>query len=107
MVGFDLPVGAGAAFEDGLGVIHFIDAAEMLGILHDKTQQLIEQLWIRHDAAPAKVDEALVEAIALGAPAVFVDQQVGVSPPALVRYTQTEEHPQPASIERRDADAVL
>src|SRR6185437_3742539 len=69
-----LGVRAGAAREDGAGMGDLRRAAEMGGVLGDEGDDLLEQIGIGHDGAPAEIDESLVEAVALRAPAILVDQ---------------------------------
>src|SRR6185503_9366366 len=50
-----LAMGAGAARQDGAGVLDLGDAAEMLGILAGERDDLVEQLGIGHDRALAAI----------------------------------------------------
>jgi hypothetical protein len=61
----------------------------------------------RSHLAQAEIDQPLVEAVALGAPAVLLHQHVVVAPPALVVALQAVEHVEHAEVDRGHGDAVL
>src|SRR3546814_3949442 len=61
-----------------------LQAAERFGVVVSQREDLLQQVLVRGHHALAEVDQAVVHAIALGAPAVLVDQHVGILAPALV-----------------------
>src|SRR5260370_34759102 len=93
---------AGSAREDLARVQHLVDATEMTRILIDQHQDLLEEIGVRNDGAFAEIDEALVEAVALGPPTVLVDQHTRIEAPALVLALQAPQHAQEAAEQGRD-----
>ena len=83
-MGVYLPLGAGAAREDGAGVLHFRRAAELLRIHGDDFQQFVEEVPEWDDLALAEIDQPSFEAVALGQPAVLVDEEGRIAAPALI-----------------------
>src|SRR5262249_26238003 len=53
------------------------------------------------------IDETLVDAVALGAPAILLDEHPRVDAPALVVALEAPQHAEEAAIERGDGDAVV
>src|SRR3546814_10108651 len=87
----ELAVGRGAAPQDLAGKAGLLQAAERLGVVVSQREDLLQQVLVRGHHALAEVDQAVVHAIALGAPAVLVDQHVGILAPALVIALQDVE----------------
>ena len=86
---------------------HLGDAAEIGGVLGDQIEQLLEQAGEGHDRALAEIDQALLDAVALRAPAVLAHEEGRISSPALVLPAQPIQHAQHAAKQRGDGDAVL
>ena len=102
-----LAVGAGPSLDDLARPGDLGGAAEMVGVLADKLEQLLDQLGEGHDRALAEIDHALGRAVALRAPAVLAHQEGRVVAPALVLPAQAIEHAQDAAEQRGDGDAVV
>ena len=77
-----LAVGTGTARDDLAGMGHCRFAAEMIGILGHQGEDLLQQLGVVDDPADPEIDQPAVDAVALGAPAVLVDQGARIDPPA-------------------------
>ncbi len=65
---------AGAVFHDRPQVPYFLDAAERRRVFPDKFLYLLQQRVTGDDFTFAEINQSLVQAIALCAPAVFLDQ---------------------------------
>src|SRR4029450_11931859 len=102
-----LAVGARAALDDSSGVRHLRHAAEIGRVLRDELEQFLEQDGEGDNRAFAKIDHALLDAVALRAPAVFTHEEGWVIAPALVLPPQAIEQPQDAAEKRSDGDAIL
>ena len=75
----ELAVGAGAARGDLAGVLELGDAVEPLGVLAHQVDQLVDQVGEIDQFALAEIDQRALDAVALGAPAVLVDQNARVA----------------------------
>ena len=85
-VGVDraLAVGGGAVPDEVGSLQDLLLAPERLGILGDQLHQFRQRLGNGTIGAAAEVDQPFRDAVALGAPAVLVDQEAVVDAPALV-----------------------
>src|SRR3546814_6028468 len=104
---FRSAVGRGAAPQDLAGKAGLLQAAERLGVVVSQREDLLQQVLVRGHHALAEVDQAVVHAIALGAPAVLVDPHVGILAPALVIALQDVEHEEQAGVAGGDGEAAL
>ena len=107
LVDFDLAVGTGAVRENLADVFHLFNATQRHGIVMDQVQQLLHELRERDDVPIAEVDQPFIEAVTHRTPAILVEQQRRVEPPALILAAQSVEHPQRAHRERRQAERII
>ena len=84
-----------------------IQAAQGLGIRLDQLDHLLQQIGIGHQLTAAEIDQAGLEAVAHGAPAVLVDQEGLVAPPGGVHALEPPQHADQADIQRRHRHRVL
>ena len=75
----ELPVGAGAVGHDRAGALELGEAAQLGGVLAQQLDQLVDQLAHRLQAARGEVGELGLDAPALGAPFVLLDQDAAIA----------------------------
>src|SRR5688572_7632912 len=102
-----LLVGAGAAGDDPAGEVEFALAAELPGILGHEVQSLLEEVADRFGRAGPLVDEAAVDAVALGTPAVLVIDGARGAGLAGIELGIEAQAAHEAAIERRNRDGVV
>jgi hypothetical protein len=106
-VGGNLPVCAGAARNDPARGLDLCPAIKAIGIVAHHSDDLLQQIPVGDDGALAEINQPFIQAIALGAPAVFRDQHSGISPPALVLGARALDHPAQTLEDGGDTDGIV
>ena len=83
-VGFELPMGAGAALQNCTHRTNLIHATQRFGILGGQLQNFLKLLFERDHGALGEIDQASVKAVAHGAPTILANQHRCIRSPALI-----------------------
>ncbi len=100
-------MGTGAARQYIAGPCNLLHAAERLRVVGDQAENLVQQVVETDHAALAEVDQALVEAVAHRAPAIFTNQHGRIQAPALVGHPQPVKHAQNTDEQGRQGYRVV
>src|SRR5580700_5727446 len=80
----ELAVGPGAVLQDLMDIGHFLPAPKLVDLLVDELEELEDKGRRVHLLLLPEIDQLAGDAIARGAPAVFVEQPAPVQPPGHV-----------------------
>src|SRR5215471_11572945 len=94
MIDRELAMGARASFQNLARLCDLAAAVKGFLVLGSQLDHLFEQFGISNDLAFTEIDQALIEAVALCPPTIFVHQHCGITPPALIVPLEAPKHPQ-------------
>ena len=106
LVTLKLSIGAGPPFQDFARALDFLHAIEAFGVLAHEIENLLQQQRVGNQGTLAKVDKIALYAVALGPPAVLVNEDSGIHPPAHVPEAQSVEHADDTLEQGGDGDGV-
>ncbi len=97
----------GTPFDDPAGMINLPGTAQCFRVLPNQAEYFLQQLPVVDNLPDTEINQPLVNALALGAPAIFIKKHVRILPPFLVILAQPVQHPQPAPVNCRYADCII
>src|SRR5271169_5911596 len=86
-----LALGAGAVFENGVNVFNGAAAAEVVDDVIHELEKLKSELAHGNFGFFAEIDQLALDAVACGAPFVFLDQGAAVEAVALIALVESVE----------------
>src|SRR5210317_915906 len=96
----------GTLFYNGMEVLEFINTIEILSIFMKQFHCLVHQFCKWYNFSTTKIEQPLINTIAVSTPPIFSDQEIVITTPALIAAPETEKHSQPAEIECTNGQGI-